>query len=55
MLPGRTGAIFTPTACWRSSSPRQFVVMEELPRMGSGKIDFRNVAAPVIALLHKSR
>lgn len=27
--------------------PRQFIVMEELPKMGSGKIDFRGVAALV--------
>jgi len=27
--------------------PKQFVVIEELPKMGSGKIDFRTVTAMV--------
>jgi acyl-[acyl-carrier-protein]-phospholipid O-acyltransferase/long-chain-fatty-acid--[acyl-carrier-protein] ligase len=31
--------------------PRQFIVMEELPRMGSGKIDFRSVTHMVRQLL----
>ncbi|MFO0751811.1 MAG: AMP-binding protein [Thermodesulfovibrionales bacterium] len=32
--------------------PRQFVVMEELPKMGSGKIDFRRVTDMVSDMLH---
>jgi acyl-[acyl-carrier-protein]-phospholipid O-acyltransferase/long-chain-fatty-acid--[acyl-carrier-protein] ligase len=35
--------------------PRQFVVIEELPKMGSGKIDFRSVTDMVYDLLNKSR
>ena len=27
--------------------PKQFVVIEELPRMGSGKVDFRTVGEMV--------
>lgn len=32
--------------------PKQFVVIEDLPKMGSGKIDFRGVADMVHELLH---
>lgn len=35
--------------------PKQFVVIEELPKMGSGKIDFRSVTDMVYDLLNKSR
>jgi acyl-[acyl-carrier-protein]-phospholipid O-acyltransferase/long-chain-fatty-acid--[acyl-carrier-protein] ligase len=35
--------------------PRQFIVMEELPKMGSGKIDFRGVAEMIDEMLHKKR
>ena len=31
--------------------PRQFVLIEELPRMGSGKVDFRRVTEMVQTLL----
>lgn len=34
--------------------PRQFVMMEELPEMGSGKIDFRQVAGRVSEIVHGS-
>lgn len=34
--------------------PRQFVVIEELPKMGSGKIDFRAVTDMVHNMLHLS-
>jgi acyl-[acyl-carrier-protein]-phospholipid O-acyltransferase/long-chain-fatty-acid--[acyl-carrier-protein] ligase len=34
--------------------PRKFVVIEELPKMGSGKINFRSVTEMVHALLHKN-
>jgi acyl-[acyl-carrier-protein]-phospholipid O-acyltransferase/long-chain-fatty-acid--[acyl-carrier-protein] ligase len=33
--------------------PRQFVVIDELPRMGSGKVDFRGVAEIVATRLRK--
>jgi acyl-[acyl-carrier-protein]-phospholipid O-acyltransferase/long-chain-fatty-acid--[acyl-carrier-protein] ligase len=33
--------------------PRQFVVIEEFPKMGSGKIDFRRVTEMVQELIHK--
>jgi acyl-[acyl-carrier-protein]-phospholipid O-acyltransferase/long-chain-fatty-acid--[acyl-carrier-protein] ligase len=33
--------------------PKQFIVIEELPKMGSGKIDFRSVAEMVTERLHK--
>ena len=33
--------------------PKQFIVIEELPKMGSGKIDFRSVADIVTEILHK--
>jgi acyl-[acyl-carrier-protein]-phospholipid O-acyltransferase/long-chain-fatty-acid--[acyl-carrier-protein] ligase len=33
--------------------PKQFIVMEELPKMGSGKVDFRTVTENVKALLAK--
>lgn len=33
--------------------PKQFIVIEELPKMGSGKIDFRSVADIVSEILHK--
>jgi acyl-[acyl-carrier-protein]-phospholipid O-acyltransferase/long-chain-fatty-acid--[acyl-carrier-protein] ligase len=33
--------------------PREFIVMAELPRMGSGKIDFRSVTNMVYQLLRK--
>jgi acyl-[acyl-carrier-protein]-phospholipid O-acyltransferase/long-chain-fatty-acid--[acyl-carrier-protein] ligase len=33
--------------------PRQFVVMDELPKMGSGKIDFRYVTEMVCNVLYK--
>ncbi len=32
--------------------PKQFIVISELPRMGSGKIDFRTAAAMVLEMLH---
>ncbi|MBI5846663.1 MAG: AMP-binding protein [Nitrospirae bacterium] len=32
--------------------PKQFIVIRELPKMGSGKIDFRTAAAMVIEMLH---
>lgn len=32
--------------------PKQFIVISELPKMGSGKIDFRSAAAMVIEMLH---
>lgn len=32
--------------------PKQFIVISELPKMGSGKIDFRAAAALVIEMLH---
>lgn len=32
--------------------PKQFVVIEDLPKMGSGKIDFRGVADLVHSMLH---
>jgi acyl-[acyl-carrier-protein]-phospholipid O-acyltransferase/long-chain-fatty-acid--[acyl-carrier-protein] ligase len=35
--------------------PKQFVVMEELPKMGSGKIDFRSVTDMVYDALNRSR
>jgi acyl-[acyl-carrier-protein]-phospholipid O-acyltransferase/long-chain-fatty-acid--[acyl-carrier-protein] ligase len=35
--------------------PRQFVVMEELPRMGSGKIDFRSVTEMLYDAMNKGR
>ncbi len=35
--------------------PKQFVVMEELPKMGSGKIDFRSVTDMVYDMLNKGR
>jgi acyl-[acyl-carrier-protein]-phospholipid O-acyltransferase/long-chain-fatty-acid--[acyl-carrier-protein] ligase len=35
--------------------PRQFVVIEELPKMGSGKIDFRSVTEMVRTTLDKNR
>jgi acyl-[acyl-carrier-protein]-phospholipid O-acyltransferase/long-chain-fatty-acid--[acyl-carrier-protein] ligase len=35
------------------SLPKQFVVIEELPRMGSGKIDFRRVTEIVQTLLRE--
>jgi acyl-[acyl-carrier-protein]-phospholipid O-acyltransferase/long-chain-fatty-acid--[acyl-carrier-protein] ligase len=35
--------------------PKQFVVMEELPKMGSGKIDFRSVTDMVYDVLNRSR
>jgi acyl-[acyl-carrier-protein]-phospholipid O-acyltransferase/long-chain-fatty-acid--[acyl-carrier-protein] ligase len=34
--------------------PRQVVVMEELPTMGSGKIDFRTVTDRVYEMIHKN-
>ena len=34
--------------------PRQFVVIEELPKMGSGKIDFRSVTEIVRATLNEN-
>jgi len=33
--------------------PKQFIVIEELPKMGSGKIDFRSVADIVTEILRK--
>lgn len=33
--------------------PKQFIVIEELPKMGSGKIDFRTVTETVKAMLSK--
>lgn len=33
--------------------PKQFIVIEDLPKMGSGKIDFRTVADIVYDILHK--
>ncbi len=33
--------------------PRQFVVVEELPKMGSGKVDFRTVTAMVQEIIRK--
>jgi len=35
--------------------PKQFVVMQELPKMGSGKIDFRSVTDMVYDVLNRSR
>ncbi|HUO77542.1 MAG TPA: AMP-binding protein [Thermodesulfovibrionales bacterium] len=35
--------------------PRQFVVMDELPKMGSGKIDFRHVTEIVCNALYKKQ
>jgi len=35
--------------------PRQFVVMDELPKMGSGKIDFRRVTEMVCNALYKKQ
>ncbi|MFQ3573489.1 MAG: AMP-binding protein [Thermodesulfovibrionales bacterium] len=35
--------------------PKQFVVMSELPKMGSGKIDFRKVTDKVISTLREGR
>jgi long-subunit fatty acid transport protein len=35
--------------------PRQFVVMEELPKMGSGKIDFRSVTEMLYDAMNKGR
>jgi acyl-[acyl-carrier-protein]-phospholipid O-acyltransferase / long-chain-fatty-acid--[acyl-carrier-protein] ligase len=35
------------------SMPKQFIVMEELPKMGSGKVDFRTVTERVKAQLAK--
>jgi acyl-[acyl-carrier-protein]-phospholipid O-acyltransferase/long-chain-fatty-acid--[acyl-carrier-protein] ligase len=32
--------------------PKQFIVISELPKMGSGKIDFRTVAATVLEMQH---
>jgi acyl-[acyl-carrier-protein]-phospholipid O-acyltransferase/long-chain-fatty-acid--[acyl-carrier-protein] ligase len=32
--------------------PKQFVVIDELPKMGTGKIDFRLVTARVLDLVH---
>lgn len=32
--------------------PKQFVVISELPKMGSGKIDFRTASAMVLEMLH---
>lgn len=37
------------------SLPKQLIVMEELPKMGSGKIDFRSVTEMVYDKLHQSR
>lgn len=34
--------------------PRHFVVIEELPKMGSGKIDFRRITEMVIDMLHRN-
>ena len=34
--------------------PKNFVVIEEMPKMGSGKIDFRSVAQTVRAMLRTS-
>jgi acyl-[acyl-carrier-protein]-phospholipid O-acyltransferase/long-chain-fatty-acid--[acyl-carrier-protein] ligase len=31
--------------------PKQFIVIEELPRMGSGKVDFRRVTEMMQTLL----
>jgi len=33
--------------------PKQFIVIEELPKMGSGKVDFRSVTETVKAMLSK--
>ena len=33
--------------------PKQFVVIEELPKMGSGKIDFRTVTDMVQTMLRE--
>ncbi|HNW58761.1 MAG TPA: AMP-binding protein [bacterium] len=35
--------------------PKNFVVLEEMPKMGSGKIDFRSVAARVRMVLQNTR
>lgn len=37
------------------SIPKQFVVMSELPKMGSGKIDFRKVTEKVNSILREGR
>jgi acyl-[acyl-carrier-protein]-phospholipid O-acyltransferase/long-chain-fatty-acid--[acyl-carrier-protein] ligase len=34
------------------SLPKEFVVIEEFPKMGSGKIDFRSVTNMVYDMLH---
>jgi acyl-[acyl-carrier-protein]-phospholipid O-acyltransferase/long-chain-fatty-acid--[acyl-carrier-protein] ligase len=34
--------------------PKQFVVIEDLPKMGSGKIDFRGVTEMVQTMLRKN-
>ena len=36
------------------SLPRQFVVMDDLPKMGSGKIDFRRVTEMVRDMVQRS-
>ncbi len=34
--------------------PKKYIVMEELPKMGSGKIDFRTITEKVKELFHKN-
>ncbi|MDP2156246.1 MAG: bifunctional acyl-ACP--phospholipid O-acyltransferase/long-chain-fatty-acid--ACP ligase, partial [Nitrospirota bacterium] len=35
--------------------PKQFIVISELPKMGSGKIDFRTAAAMVLEMQHTKK